>query len=122
MKRMTDRATRIVLSGYLDAEPELHPDTDILRMLIAATFPKRPRCLKAAEEHVERYAVIVHGAEAIRLSRVLRQDSHIEVEGVLYTRAVVRDGETRYVSRVFVDRVKSLPSSTRSEPESRSTG
>jgi single-strand DNA-binding protein len=99
---MSDGMNRVVLLGNLGADPELRfagNGTAILnfRMATNESYMDRNREL---QERTEWHSVVLFGARAEGLSRILSKGSCVLVEGTLRTSKYEKDGQTRYKTEV----------------------
>lgn len=99
---MSDGMNRVVLLGNLGADPELRfagNGTAILnfRMATNESYMDRNREVR---ERTEWHTVVLFGARADGLSRILTKGSCVLVEGTLRTSKYEKDGQTRYKTEV----------------------
>jgi single-strand DNA-binding protein len=100
---MSDGMNRVILLGRLGADPELrttHGGVSVLNLRLATNESYLDRN-KERQERTEWHHVVVWGARAEALHRVLSKGSSILVEGGLRTTSYERDGVTRYKTEVY---------------------
>lgn len=100
---MSDGLNRVMLLGHLGADPELRVaqgGLPILSVRLATNetyFDKN----KEAQERTEWHDVVVFGARAEGLAKVLAKGDGIFVEGALRTHSYEKDGVKRWRTEVI---------------------
>src|SRR4051812_26536752 len=104
---MSDGLNRVILLGYLGADPELRytqGGTAVLNIRLATneTFVDRN---KETQERTDWHSVVVWGARAEGLSKILLKGALILVEGGLRTSSFEKDGLKRYKTEVHAGEI-----------------
>lgn len=104
---MADGLNRVTLLGNLGADPELRHTQGgaavlSLRLAISESYIDKD---KQRQERTEWVSVVVWGARAEGLSRILTKGSRLCVEGALRTTSYEKNGEKRYKTEVNASNV-----------------
>jgi len=95
---------RVTLFGHLGQDPELRMTKDnvaLLRLRLATNESWLDKETKQREERTEWHDVVVFGARAEGLSRVLKKGDLLLVEGSLRTTNVEKDGVKKWYTDVI---------------------
>jgi single-strand DNA-binding protein len=104
---MSDGMNKVILLGNLGADPELRytpTGVAVLSIRLATNESWRDKN-KEVQERTEWHTVIVWGARAEALSRILNKGSSVLIEGGLRTSSYEKDGQTRYKTEVHAREV-----------------
>jgi len=105
---MSDGLNRVMLLGCLGADPELRSTSGgkaVLKMRLATSESYLDQN-RARQERTEWHTVIVWGARAEGLSRILSKGSRIFVEGGIRTSSYDdKDGQKRYKTEVVANNI-----------------
>ena len=99
---MSDGLNRVILMGNLGADPELRHaanGTPVLNLRLATNESWLDRD-KKVQERTEWHTVVVFGARAEALSRILSKGSSVVVEGGLRTSSYDKDGQKHWRTEV----------------------
>jgi single-strand DNA-binding protein len=99
---MNDGMNRVILLGNLGADPEIKYTTAgvaVLSMRLATNESYLDKN-KEPQERTEWHTVVVWGARAEGLARVLTKGTGVLVEGSLRTSSYDKDGQKRYRTEV----------------------
>jgi single-strand DNA-binding protein len=104
---MGDGLNRVILLGNLGADPELRYTTGgtavlNLRLATNETFVDKN---KERQERTDWHQVVVWGAQAESLSKMLSKGTCVLVEGGLRTSSYEKDGTKRYKTEVYAREV-----------------
>jgi single-strand DNA-binding protein len=99
---MSDGMNRVMLLGNLGADPELRYTQAgmavlSIRMATTETYVDKN---KERQERTEWHTVVVWGARAEALAKILVKGSSVLVEGGLRTQSYEKDGQKRYKTEV----------------------
>jgi single-strand DNA-binding protein len=98
---------RATLLGRLGSDPELRRtrnDKAVLRLGVATN--ERVKRGDQWEDHTEWHNVIVWGARAESLSRILSKGSQVLIEGSIRRREYEKDGEKRFVTEIIANDIE----------------
>lgn len=99
---MSEGMNKVILLGNLGAEPELRYTTSgvaVLSFRLATTETWLDKDRKK-QERTEWHTVVVWGARAESLSRMLHKGTSLLVEGGIRTSSYDKDGQRRYKTEV----------------------
>lgn len=104
---MANGLNRVYLMGNLGADPELRGTNSgsmvlNLRMATTETWLDRDR---VKQERTEWHSVVVFGARAEPLSKILHKGSRVFIEGGLRTTSWEKDGQKHYKTEVVAREV-----------------
>jgi single-strand DNA-binding protein len=105
---MSSGMNRVTLFGNLGQDPELRTTKDnvaILRMRIATTESWFDKETKQAQERTEWHDVVIFGARAEGLSRILKKGDSLLIDGTLRTASVEKDGVKKWYTDVIAREV-----------------
>ena len=104
---MSQGYNRVTLFGNLGADPDLRklPNGRGMLRLRLATSQSWLNKEGVREERTDWHNVVVWGARAEGLAKVLKRGSFLLVEGQLRTHSYEKDGEKRYATDVHADEV-----------------
>lgn len=114
---MSDGMNKVILLGNLGSEPELRytgNGTAVLHFRLATNESWLDKN-KESQERTEWHSVVVWGARAEALGKILAKGSHVVVEGGLRTSSFEKDGVKKYRTEIHAREVF-LTSSRRSVP------
>lgn len=100
---MSDGYNRVMLLGALGADPELRMTQGgqaVLNMRLATNESYFDKKKNERQERTDWHSVVVWGARAEALAKILTKGSSIFVEGSLRTSSYEKDGEKRYRTEV----------------------
>jgi single-strand DNA-binding protein len=104
---MSEGLNRAQLMGNLGADPELRftqSGTAVLNLRLATTTRFKDKD-GTWQDRTEWHSVVVWGARAEALGKLLEKGSTVYVEGELRTSSYEKDGEKRYKTEVHADKV-----------------
>lgn len=100
---MSDGMNKVILLGNLGADPELRRTSDgspVLSMRLATNESWLDK-EKVVKERTDWHTVVLFGARAEALSKILLKGSCVLVEGGLRTTSYEKDGQKRWKTEVI---------------------
>ena len=116
---------KMLIIGNLGKDPELkynQAGKPVTRFSVAVTERR-----KEGEEETEWFNAVSFGQTAENVNRYLKKGSQVFIEGRIKTRKYEKDGQTRYITELYVDSVqfldkKGTDSGSRTDTNSRPSG
>lgn len=104
---MSEGLNRVTLLGNLGADPELRAagQTSVLKLRLATTESYFDKKSNERKEQTDWHSVVLFGARAEALARILHKGSKILVEGKLKTSSYEKDGQKHYKTEVLANQV-----------------
>lgn len=104
---MSEGLNRVMLLGYLGADPDLrvtHGGQAILKLRIATTESYLDKS-NTRQERTEWHSVAMWGKRGEAIAKFLSKGSRVFVEGALRTSSYEKDGEKRYRTEIVASNV-----------------
>jgi single-strand DNA-binding protein len=104
---MSEGLNRVTLLGNLGADPELRAagQTSVLKLRLATTESYFDKKSNERKEQTDWHSVVLFGARAEALARILHKGSKILIEGKLKTSSYEKDGQKVYKTEVLANQV-----------------